>query len=91
MGDESGFFVFLNFARKKIMRLGTQFQVSGFQSFDLQYECICVYIFIFLFQCLGVRLAERSRFSEGEIQTFMSVDVDRTVNLCNSFHDMWRF
>lgn len=21
----------------------------------------------------------------------MSVDADRTVNLCNSFHDMWRF
>ncbi|KAL3511976.1 hypothetical protein ACH5RR_024693 [Cinchona calisaya] len=40
-------------------------------------------------KCLYVRLAERSKFSEGEIQTFMSVDVDRTVNLCNSFHDMW--
>ncbi|KAK3021801.1 hypothetical protein RJ639_047156, partial [Escallonia herrerae] len=42
-----------------------------------------------LFQCLCVSLAERSKFSEGEIQTFMSVDADRTVNLCNSFHDMW--
>ncbi|CAI9113865.1 OLC1v1014556C1 [Oldenlandia corymbosa var. corymbosa] len=40
-------------------------------------------------KCLYVRLAERSKFSEGEIQTFMSVDADRTVNLCNSFHDMW--
>ncbi|KAK2986502.1 hypothetical protein RJ640_021377, partial [Escallonia rubra] len=40
-------------------------------------------------QCLCVSLAERSKFSEGEIQTFMSVDADRTVNLCNSFHDMW--
>ncbi|KAI5660400.1 hypothetical protein M9H77_29193 [Catharanthus roseus] len=40
-------------------------------------------------KCLSVRLAERSKFSEGEIQTFMSVDADRTVNLCNSFHDMW--
>ncbi|KAM0893839.1 hypothetical protein ACQ4PT_024870 [Festuca glaucescens] len=34
-------------------------------------------------------LSERSRFSEGEIQTFMSVDVDRTINLCNSLHDAW--
>ncbi|CAJ1852919.1 unnamed protein product [Sphenostylis stenocarpa] len=33
--------------------------------------------------------AERSKFTNGEIQTFMSVDADRTVNLCNSFHDMW--
>lgn len=40
-------------------------------------------------KCLCVSLAERSKFSEGEIQTFMSVDADRTVNLCNSFHDMW--
>ncbi|KAK4790303.1 hypothetical protein SAY86_017607 [Trapa natans] len=40
-------------------------------------------------KCLRVGLAERSQFSVGEIQTFMSVDADRTVNLCNSFHDMW--
>ncbi|CAH2078696.1 unnamed protein product [Thlaspi arvense] len=33
--------------------------------------------------------ANRSGFSEGEIQTFMSVDADRIVNLCNSLHDMW--
>ncbi|XP_077238132.1 multidrug resistance-associated protein 11 isoform X2 [Tasmannia lanceolata] len=40
-------------------------------------------------KCLCVNLANRSIFSEGEIQTFMSIDTDRTVNLCNSFHDMW--
>ncbi|XP_078443513.1 multidrug resistance-associated protein 11 isoform X2 [Wolffia australiana] len=40
-------------------------------------------------KCLQVSLAERSRFSEGEIQTFMSVDVERTANLCNSLHDIW--
>ncbi|XP_027340067.1 ABC transporter C family member 13 isoform X3 [Abrus precatorius] len=40
-------------------------------------------------KCLHVNLAERSKFTNGEIQTFMSVDVDRVVNLCNSFHDMW--
>ncbi|XP_049393908.1 ABC transporter C family member 13 isoform X2 [Solanum stenotomum] len=40
-------------------------------------------------KCISVSLAERSKFSEGEIQTFMSVDADRIVNLCNSFHDMW--
>ncbi|XP_061981764.1 ABC transporter C family member 13 isoform X2 [Populus nigra] len=38
---------------------------------------------------LCVTQSERSKFSEGEIQTFMSIDADRTVNLCNSFHDMW--
>ncbi|CAI0420806.1 unnamed protein product [Linum tenue] len=40
-------------------------------------------------KCLCLTLAAQSRFSEGEIQTFMSVDADRTVNLCNSFHDIW--
>ncbi|KAJ0008012.1 hypothetical protein Pint_30337 [Pistacia integerrima] len=41
-------------------------------------------------KCLYVSLAERSKFSGGEIQTFMSVDADRIVNLCHSLHDMWR-
>lgn len=41
-------------------------------------------------QCLWVNTASRLGFSEGEIQTFMSVDADRIVNLCNSLHDMWR-
>ncbi|KAL8456965.1 hypothetical protein ACS0TY_034986 [Phlomoides rotata] len=40
-------------------------------------------------KCLHINLAERSKFSEGEIQTFMSVDANRVVNLCNSVHDMW--
>ncbi|XVF24656.1 hypothetical protein REPUB_Repub13aG0145900 [Reevesia pubescens] len=40
-------------------------------------------------KCLSVSTAEQSKFSEGEIQTFMSIDADRTVNICNSFHDMW--
>ncbi|EPS71658.1 hypothetical protein M569_03101, partial [Genlisea aurea] len=40
-------------------------------------------------KCLVVNLAERSKFSEGEIQTFMSVDADRIVNLVNSIHDVW--
>nr|QIT08316.1 putative ABC transporter C family member 13 [Siraitia grosvenorii] len=40
-------------------------------------------------KCLSISIAERTQFSSGEIQTFMSVDTDRTVNLCNSFHDMW--
>ncbi|KAI7753670.1 hypothetical protein M8C21_015812 [Ambrosia artemisiifolia] len=40
-------------------------------------------------KCLHVSLAYKTQFSEGEIQTFMSVDADRTVNMCNSLHDMW--
>ncbi|KAJ0965842.1 hypothetical protein J5N97_026980 [Dioscorea zingiberensis] len=40
-------------------------------------------------KCLYTSLAARSKFSNGEVQTFMSVDADRTVNMCNSFHDMW--
>ncbi|XP_072993521.1 ABC transporter C family member 13-like isoform X2 [Typha latifolia] len=44
-----------------------------------------------LLECLHISLAERSKFSEGEVQTFMSVDADRTINLCNSLHDVWRY
>ncbi|XP_044487071.1 ABC transporter C family member 13 isoform X3 [Mangifera indica] len=40
-------------------------------------------------KCLYVSLAERSKFSSGEIQTFMSVDADRIVNLGHSLNDMW--
>ncbi|KAF8041794.1 hypothetical protein BT93_A0402 [Corymbia citriodora subsp. variegata] len=40
-------------------------------------------------KCLSISLAEQAQFSSGEIQTFMSIDADRTVNLCNSFHDLW--
>ncbi|XP_057540616.1 ABC transporter C family member 13 isoform X3 [Amaranthus tricolor] len=40
-------------------------------------------------KCLSISLVEKEKFSEGEIQTFMSVDADRTINLCNSFHDVW--
>ncbi|KAI4962999.1 hypothetical protein ZWY2020_020539, partial [Hordeum vulgare] len=42
-------------------------------------------------KCLCLSLSERSRFSEGGIQTFMSVDVDRTVNISNNLHDAWSF
>ncbi|CAN1121510.1 ABC transporter C family member 13 [Linum perenne] len=47
------------------------------------------YLKLGLLKCLSLTLAAQSKFSEGEIQTFMSVDTDRTVNLCNSFHDIW--
>ncbi|XP_052108530.1 ABC transporter C family member 13 isoform X2 [Arachis duranensis] len=50
---------------------------------------VLIYIYFMCFKCLRVNLAERSKFTNGEIQTFMSVDADRTVNLCNSFHDTW--
>ncbi|KAA3489391.1 ABC transporter C family member 13 isoform X5 [Gossypium australe] len=53
-------------------------------------QCFIIdFTFTNFHQCLSVSVAERSKFSEGEIQTFMSIDADRTVNLCNSFHDMW--
>ena len=28
-------------------------------------------------------------FSGGEVQTLMSVDADRVVNLCQSLHELW--
>lgn len=40
-------------------------------------------------KCLFISLAERTTFSSGEIQTLMSVDADRAVNICASFHDIW--
>ncbi|GAQ86722.1 ABC transporter C family [Klebsormidium nitens] len=40
-------------------------------------------------KALCVSLAERNCFSSGEVQTLMSVDADRVVNLCNSVHELW--
>ncbi|GJN00724.1 hypothetical protein PR202_ga17925 [Eleusine coracana subsp. coracana] len=37
------------------------------------------YLRLGLLKCLCLSLAERSRFSEGEIQTLMSIDADRTI------------
>ncbi|BBG99203.1 multidrug resistance-associated protein 11 [Prunus dulcis] len=34
-------------------------------------------------KCLYINLAERSKFTEGEIQTFMAIDSDRTLTLTN--------
>lgn len=66
--------------------------VSSLIFFYISIKEIVIYCVwnVYLSQCLHVSLAERSKFSEGEIQTFMSVDADRIVNLCNSVHDMWR-
>ncbi|CAJ0957137.1 unnamed protein product, partial [Mesorhabditis belari] len=38
---------------------------------------------------LKVPLAEMSSFSSGQILNFISTDVDRIVNFCNSFHAFW--
>ncbi|KAF0314010.1 Multidrug resistance-associated protein 7 [Amphibalanus amphitrite] len=38
---------------------------------------------------LDVPLAQLARLSSGEVMTFMSVDTDRVVNLCSSFHAFW--
>ncbi|CAJ0582835.1 unnamed protein product, partial [Mesorhabditis spiculigera] len=38
---------------------------------------------------LRVPLAEMSSFSSGQILNFISTDVDRIVNFCNSFHAFW--
>ena len=33
--------------------------------------------------------ARMSDFSAGQLQTLMSVDADRVVNLCSSLHELW--
>ncbi|XP_067942774.1 ATP-binding cassette sub-family C member 10-like [Watersipora subatra] len=38
---------------------------------------------------LSVNTVELSHFTTGETVNFMSVDVDRTVNFCASFHQFW--
>ncbi|CAM6124334.1 unnamed protein product [Calypogeia fissa] len=40
-------------------------------------------------KALCVSLSERSIFSTGEIQTFMSVDAERISNLVNCGHEIW--
>ncbi|KAJ1360543.1 Multidrug resistance-associated protein 7 [Parelaphostrongylus tenuis] len=38
---------------------------------------------------LMVKSSEMSKFSSGSILNFVSTDVDRIVNFCNSFHAFW--
>ncbi|GJP49406.1 hypothetical protein CLOM_g8620 [Closterium sp. NIES-68] len=38
---------------------------------------------------LAVSVAQRGSFEGGEVQTLMSVDADRLVNLVMSLHDLW--
>ncbi|XP_037084927.1 multidrug resistance-associated protein 7-like [Pollicipes pollicipes] len=38
---------------------------------------------------LDVPLAQLAKMSSGEVMTYMSVDTDRVVNLCSSFHAFW--
>jgi hypothetical protein len=78
------------------IRFNTEFR--NFHCNDLKHHSNITWLTFVPFQfgwtlkkCLCLSLSERSRFSEGEIQTFMSVDVDRTINLCNSLHDAWRY
>ncbi|CAI5535805.1 unnamed protein product [Closterium sp. Naga37s-1] len=42
-----------------------------------------------LSQVLAVSAAQRGSFEGGEVQTLMSVDADRLVNLVMSLHDLW--
>ncbi|XP_057825504.2 ABC transporter C family member 13 isoform X1 [Cryptomeria japonica] len=55
----------------------------------LQLQLRASIITILYQKCLSISLSERTIFSTGEIQTLMSVDADRAVNLCASFHDLW--
>ena len=38
---------------------------------------------------LMLSAASMSEFSAGALQTFISVDADRIVNLCTSLHELW--
>eukprot|EP00850_Spirogloea_muscicola_P005214 SM000023S07670 [mRNA] locus=s23:744663:754300:- [translate_table: standard] len=40
-------------------------------------------------KALCLSLADKSIFSSGEVQTFMSVDAERVTGLCMCLHDLW--
>ncbi|XP_071733419.1 ABC transporter C family member 13-like [Rutidosis leptorrhynchoides] len=87
-GNFDGYFLAISLGLTSILKsfLDTQYT---FRLSKLKLKLRSGLMTIIFRKCLHVSLAERSKFSEGEIQTFMSVDADRTVNMCNSFHDMW--
>ncbi|XP_071734179.1 LOW QUALITY PROTEIN: ABC transporter C family member 13-like [Rutidosis leptorrhynchoides] len=87
-GNFDGYFLAISIGLTSILKsfLDTQYT---FRLSKLKLKLRSGLVTIIFWKCLHVSLAERSKFSEGEIQTFMSVDADRTVNMCNSLHDMW--
>lgn len=66
--------------------LGTQYT---FLVSKLKLQLRASIIMLVYHKALHVNLSERSCFSNGEIQTLMSVDAERTVNLCGSLHELW--
>ncbi|KAL8232301.1 hypothetical protein R6Q57_002079 [Mikania cordata] len=87
-GNFDGYLLAISLGLTSILKsfLDTQYT---FRLSKLKLKICSGLITIIFRKCLHVSLANKTQFSEGEIQTFMSVDADRTVNMCNSFHDMW--
>ncbi|MCO5571784.1 hypothetical protein L7F22_025532 [Adiantum nelumboides] len=67
--------------------LGTQYT---FLVAKLKLQLRASIIVLIYDKALHVSLSDRSSFSNGEIQTLMSVDADRIINLCGSLHELWR-
>ncbi|XP_073104173.1 ABC transporter C family member 13 isoform X5 [Elaeis guineensis] len=87
-GDVDGYILALSLGFTSILKsfLDTQYT---FRLMKLKLMLRSSIMIIVYRKCLFINLAERSNFSDGEIQTFMSIDADRTANLCNSLHDVW--
>ncbi|KAH7296644.1 hypothetical protein KP509_26G032400 [Ceratopteris richardii] len=66
--------------------LGTQYT---FMVAKLKLQLRSSIIMLIYYKALDVRLSDRNCFSNGEIQTLMSVDSERIVNLCGSLHELW--
>ncbi|KAI5057619.1 hypothetical protein GOP47_0027634, partial [Adiantum capillus-veneris] len=66
--------------------LGTQYT---FLVAKLKLQLRASIIMLIYHRALHVSLSDRSSFSNGEIQTLMSVDAERIVNLCGSLHELW--
>ncbi|XP_038982338.1 ABC transporter C family member 13-like isoform X1 [Phoenix dactylifera] len=87
-GDVDGYFLALSLGFTSILKsfLDTQYT---FRLGKLKLMLRSSIMIILYRKCLFISQAERSIFSDGEVQTFMSIDADRTANLCNSLHDVW--
>eukprot|EP00250_Pteridium_aquilinum_P011989 c20437_g1_i1 orf=297-4817(-) len=66
--------------------LGTQYT---FLVAKLKLQLRASIIMLIYSKSLHMSLSDRSCFSNGEIQTLMSVDADRIVSMCGSLHELW--
>ncbi|XP_071834475.1 ATP-binding cassette sub-family C member 10-like isoform X2 [Apostichopus japonicus] len=87
-GSQKGFILAagLFFSTLIVAFLGIHF---NYQINNIMLQIRAAVILSIYHKTLAITSASLSIFSTGEIVNFMSVDSDRIVNFCNSFHSLW--